>query len=182
MDNLSGKDAAFCIGNIVELGLEFDRKPGDWYGPSTMIQIFEKLNDKYKPFEKLEIISFPEGVLYQDKMELKINSGPNKSLIIFIGFRLGLEKVNPEYHPAILRLMRSKYFVGISGGQGDGALYFVGYQNFNELIFLDPHVTQKAVPKIEDLWQEHLSYHYPSPLKVKIEKINTSLAYGIFCV
>ena len=172
MDNFTGPAAAFSIANVVETGLEYDRKPGDWYGPSTMIQIFEELNKNYQPFGGLNIVAFPEGIIYQDKMNTKWNS-----MIIFVGFRLGLDKINTEYFPGILRLMRLKSFVGMSGGQGNGALYFVGYQN-KDLIFLDPHVTQASVPKIEELWTEHLSYHYPSIMKLALNKLNTSLAFG----
>ena len=143
MDNIAGAKAAFCIGNIVEAGLEYDRKPGDWYGPSTMIQIFEQLNDTYRPYSKdLEIIAFPEGVIYRDRIEKKaVKGGIWVPIILLVGFRLGLEKINTEYYAPLLRLMRIPAFVGISGGQGSGALYFVGYQK-SQLIFLDPHVTQ----------------------------------------
>ncbi len=183
MDNLSGPEAAFSIGNILEAGLEHNRLPGEWQGPSTMVQIFERLNETYKPFPDLVVVSFPEGVVYRDRIEAKAFLGGDKGkvwtpTVVLVGFRLGLDKINAEYYPALLRLMRSPRFVGISGGQGNGALYFVGNQGDHHLIFLDPHVTQKAVGRVEDLWAEHMSYHYHTPLKLPIGQLNTSLAYG----
>lgn len=175
MDNLNGKRAAFSIGNIVDQGLDHNRKPGDWYGPSTMIQICEQLNEKYKPFPDLKVISFPEGVICIETIGKKANS--TDSLLLLIGLRLGIKKVNAEYLPSIKRMIKLKYCVGINGGQGSAALYFVGIKD-ERLIFLDPHVTQEAVRNIEDLWVEHLSYHYPRPLLLPLEKINTSFAIG----
>ena len=164
--------------NIGEIGLKFGKKPGDWFGPIIMIQIFEILNDKYKPFPGLQIISFPEGSIYINKMEEKMKV--SETMIIFVGFRLGINRVNPEYHEVIKKIMKFPSFIGMSGGQGDGALYFIGYQG-NKLIFLDPHVTQVAIPQIENIWVEHMSFHYPTPLLLPMSKLNTCFSLG-FCV
>ena len=120
MDNLTGKDAAFSISNILEEGLNYDRKPGDWYGPSTMIQILEKLNTKYKPFPDLEIISFPESIIYIETIKNRISS-KYTPLIIFVGYRLGLKQINPEYFASIIRIMEFKNFMGINGAQGNNS-------------------------------------------------------------
>ena len=167
-------EGAFGIRNIVETGLIYNKKPGEWYGPLLMIQIFKQLNTKYKPFPLLDIITFLEGAIY-------INQIFNKTdpMIVFVGFRLGLKKINREYFEGIFRIMRIEGFIGISGGQEDGALYFVGYQN-DKLIFLDPHVTQQSINSIEELWTDHLSYHYPTPLLLPIEKMNTCFAIGFY--
>lgn len=178
MDNLIGKDAAFSISNILEEGLNYDRKPGDWYGPSTMIQILEKLNTKYKPFPDLEIISFPESIIYIETIKNRISS-KYTPLIIFVGYRLGLKQINPKYFASIIRIMEFKNFMGINGAQGNSALYFIGHQ-CGKLIYLDPHVTQRAIPKIEDLWVEHMSYHCPSTLMLPIGKLNTSFSMGFY--
>eukprot|EP00826_Nyctotherus_ovalis_P042059 TRINITY_DN4291_c0_g2_i1.p1 TRINITY_DN4291_c0_g2~~TRINITY_DN4291_c0_g2_i1.p1 ORF type:complete len:250 (+),score=8.45 TRINITY_DN4291_c0_g2_i1:454-1203(+) len=178
MDNLAGSNAAFSIGNIIEAGLSHRRKPGDWYGPSTMIQIFEQLNNKFSPFENLKVVAFAEGVVYTEVIEKKMSSNWC-SLILLIGFRLGLDHINKEYFPAILRLMQHKNFVGISGGHGSGALYIVGYKDKN-FVYLDPHTAQPAVPTVENLWAQHLSYHCRLPLFLEFSGMNTSFAAGRF--
>eukprot|EP00826_Nyctotherus_ovalis_P060810 TRINITY_DN857_c0_g1_i4.p2 TRINITY_DN857_c0_g1~~TRINITY_DN857_c0_g1_i4.p2 ORF type:complete len:122 (-),score=24.13 TRINITY_DN857_c0_g1_i4:59-424(-) len=108
MDNLNGKEAAFSIGNIVKAGLEHNKKPGDWYGPSTLIQICEQLNENYKPFSRLNIIAFPEGAIYTESVKEKMTS-TSDSLLLLIGLRLGIDKINPEYFPTISNLMKLKY-------------------------------------------------------------------------
>eukprot|EP00826_Nyctotherus_ovalis_P064929 TRINITY_DN9533_c0_g2_i1.p2 TRINITY_DN9533_c0_g2~~TRINITY_DN9533_c0_g2_i1.p2 ORF type:complete len:202 (-),score=27.21 TRINITY_DN9533_c0_g2_i1:267-872(-) len=177
MDNLIEAQAAFSIANIAETGVKYGRHPGEWYGPLIMMQIFEELNEKYKPFPGLEIVVFPEGVIYVDKLRKKFNS-KTKSVIVLVGFRLGLKRINSEYYPAIIRMMEMQNFIGMSGGQDDGALYFIGYQN-DRLIFLDPHVTQPAIPYLEDLWTDHLTYHYPTPLLLPVSRLNTCFAIGV---
>jgi len=188
LDNSYGQNAAFCISNMVEIGFRFGIKPKDWYGPSSVIQIFDELNEKYNPFRNLKTAAFPEGVLYKDELLFKgcgvVNPiNPEKewknSIIIFVGFRLGLETIGSENFNAILRLMDNQYFTGMVGGQGKGALYFVGYQD-KELIFLDPHVVQNAIGSVSELWTDHLTYHFNTPLRLPIEKLDTCVAYCIF--
>ncbi len=195
MDNLAGSEAAFSIGNIVEVGLKYGTKPKDWYGPSTVIQILDELNQKYAPFENIKTAAFPEGVIYKneilsratgvsvpeiDKMDPtapELRKRWKNAVVVMVGFRLGLDTVNPEHYPGIFRMFELPHTTGMVGGQGRGALYFVGYQE-RELIFLDPHVTQPAVPKVGDLWTEHLSYHFNTPLRLPVEKLDTCIAYG----
>ena len=192
MDNGSGSEAAFSIGNIVEVGIKYGIKPKDWYGPSSIIQILNELNDKHAPFTDFKTVAFPEGVIYKDVVLSKAcdiaeenvcvdkitEKNWKNSVAVLVGFRLGLDTINPEHHAAIFRLFDFPQFTGMVGGQGKGALYFVGYQD-KELIFLDPHVTQSAVPKVVDLWTKHLTYHYSTPLKLHIDKLDTCVAYGM---
>lgn len=70
----------------------------------------------------------------------------SKSLLVIIPLRLGLNFIQPEY----LECLKSVFTgfpsnVGIAGGKENMALYFVGLSN-NDLIYLDPHFVQKAVP------------------------------------
>ena len=83
MDNLANADAVFSIANIVETGLlKYMMTPGDWYGPSRMIQIFEHLNIKYNPFKDLNIISFPKGVIYIETIQKKLQKDSNSLIIL----------------------------------------------------------------------------------------------------
>ena len=179
MDNMNGSNAAFSIGNIVEEGFKYKMVPKDWYGPSIIMSILSKLNDAYKPFKDIETIIFTEGVIYQNRILSKISpKGEWKApLLVFIPFRLGLEAIPKENLPAIIRILDFPQCTGMIGGQGNAALYFIGHQNL-DLIFLDPHVTQQAVEKPEKIWAEHLSYHYSSPFKLSVEKLDTCICYG----
>jgi len=125
MDNLKGKDATFSIQNIIELGPHFGRNAGEWFGPSTIIQIFSKLNILYGNLPDLIISDFPEGVVFLDELysqayhekemnqnyeeDVKGNASNliwnNKSIILLLGFRLGIDYINIEYLEVIKRLM-----------------------------------------------------------------------------
>ena len=160
MDNLNGGEAAFSIGNIVEIGFRIGIKPKDWYGPSTVIQILDELNTKHVPFPGLATAAFPEGVIYKStilskacglsseglkKITGSLASYWKNATIVLVGFRVGLDAINPENYDAIFRMFNIPHCVGMVGGQGRGALYFVGYQD-HDLLFIDPHVTQAPLP------------------------------------
>ncbi len=152
MDNFAGADAAFSIGNMIELGLKYGVKLKDWYGPSTVIQIFDTLNKQYSPFPNLHTVAFPDGVIYKDAILAQAcDLHPEKTapttasdwkhaVIVMVGYRLGVDTIPPENYGNIFRMFDVPQCVGMVGGQGHGALYFLGYQD-GELIFLDPHVT-----------------------------------------
>lgn len=184
MDNLKGPEAAFSIGNIVEKGLKYNMMPKGWYGPSIITSILAELNSAYKPFKDFEIVTFPEGVIYQNEILQKAESGTGSAkskwitpLLIFVAFRLGLNSIDKDSYPAVIRLLDIPQCTGMIGGQGHGALYFIGHQG-SDLIFLDPHVAQTAVEKPETIWAEHLSYHYSTPLTLSIDKLDTCVSYG----
>ncbi len=155
MDNSNGEEAAFSIGNMVEVGLRYGIKPKDWYGPSTVIQIMDELNHKYAPFQNLRTVAFPEGVIYEDAILAKACDSPGDwkhAVIVMSGYRLGLDTIPPESYGGIFRVLDIPQCVGMVGGQGRGALYFVGYQG-RDLIFLDPHVTQVFLHRSIELAQ-----------------------------
>jgi len=180
MDNLKDSNAAFSIGNIVEKGLKYKMVPKDWYGPTIIVSILSELNNTYNPFKDFRTIVFGDGVIYKDRI-ISLNEAASvwsSSLLVLIAFRLGIKSVDPFNYEAIIRLLDIPQCTGMIGGQGKAALYFIGHQG-SHLIFLDPHVTQVAVEKVETLWAEHLSYHYSTPLKLSIDKIDTCICYGI---
>jgi hypothetical protein len=74
LDNEKGKGSPFSIQNIAEIGIKYDKKPGQWYGPATITNIFEELNDKYSPIRNLAVITFGDGVMYEEKILSKVVS------------------------------------------------------------------------------------------------------------
>ena len=96
-----------------------------------------------------------------------------KPLIMVIPLRLGLETFNTDYIPSIQKVFEMPQTLGIMGGKPKSSLYFIGYQD-NEVIYLDPHTTQKSSSKQE-------TYHCKTPLKLPISKIDPSMALGFLC-
>eukprot|EP00826_Nyctotherus_ovalis_P063715 TRINITY_DN9345_c0_g2_i7.p1 TRINITY_DN9345_c0_g2~~TRINITY_DN9345_c0_g2_i7.p1 ORF type:complete len:295 (-),score=64.41 TRINITY_DN9345_c0_g2_i7:193-1077(-) len=179
MDNLKDSEAAFSIGNVVEIGLlKYKMTPKNWYGPSIIASILSQLNNTHKPFKDLKTLVFTENTVYLDQLTSPDNF-KTTSLLVFVVFRLGLKSIDPSNYQEVIRLLDLPQCTGMIGGQVKGALYFVGHQD-NELIFLDPHVVQNAVEKLENLWAEHLSYHYSTPLKLAVDKVDTCICYGFY--
>ncbi|KAG2374376.1 hypothetical protein C9374_010946 [Naegleria lovaniensis] len=96
-----------------------------------------------------------------------------RPLIILIPLRLGLENFNTDYIPSIKKVFEIPQTLGIMGGKPKSSLYFIGYHD-NEVIYLDPHTTQKSSPKEE-------TYHCKTPLKIPVSKIDPSMALGFLC-
>jgi hypothetical protein len=66
------------------------------------------------------------------------------SFILFISLRLGLNKLEECYYDSIIDFFDLKNNIGMIGGKGTRALYFIGHTE-NKLIFLDPHYVQESV-------------------------------------
>jgi hypothetical protein len=84
-----------------------------------------------------------------------------KGATLLISVRLGLESISKEYFDSIRHIYKIPYNLGIIGGKKNSALYFIGeYQD--KLIYLDPHVNQKAV-KDAFILQTESEFHTYSP-------------------
>jgi hypothetical protein len=66
------------------------------------------------------------------------------SFLLFISLRLGLEKLEECYYDSIIDFFDFKNNIGMIGGKGSRALYFIGHTE-GQLIFLDPHYVQESV-------------------------------------
>lgn len=83
------------------------------------------------------------------------------SFILFISLRLGLNKLEECYYDSIIDFFDLKNNIGMIGGKGTRALYFIGHTE-NKLIFLDPHYVQESV----DLFNTTGSSDEKSKLKI----------------
>ena len=63
------------------------------------------------------------------------------SLLLIVPVRLGLDRLNAEYAPSLLKCLEMPQSVGIIGGRPNHAIYFFGHQG-DMLHGLDPHTTQ----------------------------------------
>lgn len=91
------------------------------------------------------------SIIIGDKSEL---SDQRRGLVVMIPRRLGIDGIHPQYHEAIKHIFQLKQSVGIIGGKPNSSYFFLGYQNDDQLIYLDPHVINPYVD---------LSDHYLDP-------------------
>lgn len=96
--------------------------------------------DKDKDKEKV----FIHDPLFNPPPSLKEEEWP-ASLLLLLPLRLGLDKFNPLYIPALKEFLRHRNSVGILGGQVNRAIYFVGYRG-DTLLGMDPHTVYKNPP------------------------------------
>lgn len=83
LDSKSGKDSPFSIKEITQIGNDlFQKIAGDWYGTNSISQVLKELNNKYKPYQDIEVCVFNDGIFF-------------KSDII----ELGTEVFDPAEHP-----------------------------------------------------------------------------------
>jgi len=171
-------DCDFSIHRIVQLGIQYDRTPGDWYGPETISFILKELLDNHKINIKIDIAK--ESMIIKEKLINFFNEN-NDSLLLLIPLRLGLNKVNEDYKNTIFKFLEFSQSVGFIGGRPAKSIYCVGHNN-SSLIYLDPHTTQKTVSN--DLYfptmNQLQSYHTLKPLYMNYNELDPSLALGFY--
>lgn len=79
---------------------------------------------------------------------------------IFVSVRHGLHSIEKEYHRSIKQFFKIPYNLGIIGGKANSAFYFVG-EHQERLIYLDPHLSQKAVENLSVLYQSGYESYDP---------------------
>ena len=103
------------------------------------------------------------------------------SLLLLLPLRLGLDKFNPAYIPAIKQFLRNRNSVGILGGQVNRAIYFVGYRG-NTLLGLDPHTVYKN-PSLSPPFpsKDHISQIHRQDLhELNFDLLDPSLALAFY--
>ena len=68
-----------------------DKRPGQWYGPQTILQALHACN---KTAKKIGFVVCFNGNVFLDKIERKIHKS---AVFVGIPLRLGLDNVNAEY-------------------------------------------------------------------------------------
>merc|ERR1711991_89994 len=64
--------------------------------------------------------------------------------LILLPLRLGLDKLNPIYFPALKEIFKFPQCQGIMGGKPSQSLFFLASQE-NHLFYLDPHEVQPSI-------------------------------------
>jgi hypothetical protein len=103
------------------------------------------------------------------------------SLLLLLPLRLGLDKFNPMYIPALKEFLRHRNSVGILGGQVNRAIYFVGYRG-NTLLGMDPHTVYKTPPLTAPFpSSEHLEQIHRNDLhELSFDLLDPSLALAFY--
>lgn len=172
----------FSIQNICKMALFSKKRPGEWFSDVLMSNIFSELNTQFNAIENTHIFHFNDGTIdekvilkecfeeveqsmEEDEEEKEIYEEDDNEIseiddklykfkkngIILVSVRLGLEKIGNEYIDSITHIFKLPYNLGIIGGKRNSALYFIG-ESANKLIYLDPHINQKAIKDKKELF------------------------------
>jgi len=177
-ENLLG--APFSLHSITNIGREFEKSPGDWYAPSTMCLAIQKFTEMYS-VPNLKSVVFMDCVMYKDQiLHMACEDRVWKyGILVLVPLMLGLRQIQPEYYEALKFFLEAKESVGVIGGKPKSALYLIGYQD-NNLIYLDPHLVQKACKNEQDLLNNLHTYMAESPRTISFQQAESSIALGFY--
>jgi len=99
--------------------------------------------------------------------------------VIIIPLRLGLTDVNIEYIDQLKLCFRLPQTLGCIGGKPNHAHYFIGYLENDELLYLDPHITQAHIDTT--VIADDTSYHCDRVNRMKFSGLDPSLALAFAC-
>lgn len=181
----------FSIKTICALGEIYNKYAGEWFSDVTMPQIYSAINNTFDIIPNCKIIHFQSIIEHktiisecfnevQPSMEyfqevLTFNNQQykfEKTGIIFVSVRLGINTISSEYHDAIKELFKCKYCIGIIGGKNSSAYYFIGF-NQNHFFYLDPHYAQECTQKIN-----LLTYCVNEVFQLSMNKMQTAFTVG----
>jgi len=211
------KSAPYSIHQIALMGESVDRKPiGTWFGPNTVAQAIRKLAH-YDQWNNLAVYVALDNTLVRDEVREaatrndKQSQLPNcdqqtvsgqyldsskpqdhvvgtwRPLLLFIPLRLGLSEINPVYIKGLKACFTFDQTLGVIGGRPNHALYMLGYVG-DEIVYLDPHVTQMNAPVNE--WCEKrtdeemtagATYHSSRGHRINIQQLDPSLSLCFLC-
>ena len=188
----------FSIQMHCHLGNLYNKFAGEWFSDVNICQNYRDLNDNLNIFPNLKIFSFvsefnlPEVLEKCFKVINNIDNNENnndiitinnksyffeKSGLIFISMRLGINKITFEYYSSIKQLFKCKECIGIIGGETNLAHYFIGYNDKGNLIYLDPHITRECVNELnkENIINDYLTKNI---LEISMNDMSTALSVG----
>ncbi|CAG9862759.1 unnamed protein product [Phyllotreta striolata] len=188
------RQAPYSIHQIALMGASLGKAVGQWFGPNTVAQVLKKLV-KYDEWSKLTIhVALDNTVVVSDIIELCLTKnkldGANltktdwKPLLLIVPLRLGLTEINPIYISGIQKCFQFKQSLGVIGGKPNVALYFIGCVG-KEVIYLDPHHTQKTCTVDDKMTDEQIeadsTYHCKYASRINILRMDPSVAMCFFC-
>ncbi|ETV94949.1 hypothetical protein H310_11591 [Aphanomyces invadans] len=219
VDSPSSK-CTFGLHRMVQVGMQYDMLPGEWYGPTTAAQVLRDLVNEETDIGNLNLRMYvpQDGVIYTDEVnklcitsfvkpaaaaatclnsnssssfydplfnlpQVDVAAGWTHSLLILVPLRLGLEKINTTYIPALTAFFSFPQSVGIIGGKRGHSVYFVGARG-HQFHILDPH-TVHPTPDADDAAFPTATHartiHSTDHLVMEVDYIDPSLALGFLC-
>ncbi|CAK3969140.1 cysteine protease atg4 [Lecanosticta acicola] len=174
-------EAPFSIHKFVEHGAQACGKyPGEWFGPNATARCIRALTDKYHEAGIRVYARHNDGDVYVDSLiataTQKDADDKFQPTLIVLGIRLGIEKVTPAYHAALMASLELPQSVGIAGGRPSSSHYFLGHQGDN-FFYLDPHTTRPMLspqPSAEDIE----SCHTRRIRKLSLTEMDPSMLLG----
>ncbi|EQC26596.1 hypothetical protein SDRG_15536 [Saprolegnia diclina VS20] len=205
-------DCAFAIHHMVAVGMKYDMLPGEWYGPTTAAQVLRDLVNApinsnncnmcmYVPqdgviyteeINKLcvtawaqPVIATATDVLYDPLLNpptIDTSAAWSKSVFILVPLRLGLDKLNETYIPALTEVFELPQSLGIIGGKRGHSVYFVGARG-HQFHILDPHTVHPTteVDASFPTATHARTVHSTDHLVMEVDYIDPSLAVGFYC-
>ncbi|GLE05100.1 hypothetical protein PINS_up014084 [Pythium insidiosum] len=203
-------ECRFGLHHLVQLGLQYDKLPGEWYGPTTAAQVLRDLVNRQSQDAGGSLVMYvpQEGVVYSDDVQRLVvshleDSDSAKTMetapaVVDESPAFFDPLLNPpkdeaekEWSRALLVLLplrlgldslNESYSVGIIGGKKGHSVYFVGTYE-QSLLLMDPHDVQPAAELNAAFpTATHLrTMHPPHPLVMNTQSIDPSMALGFLC-
>ncbi|XP_014487949.1 PREDICTED: cysteine protease ATG4B [Dinoponera quadriceps] len=192
--------AAFSIHQIALMGASEGKEVGQWFGPNTIAQVLKKLV-VYDEWSSLTIhVALDNTLVINDILrQCNVEGGVTaeadgetplkapsqwKPLLLLIPLRLGLSEINPVYINGLKAAFKISQSLGVIGGKPNLALYFIGCVG-DEVIFLDPHTTQRSGSVENKIYEEEIemdaTYHCKLASRIPITGMDPSVALCFFC-
>ncbi|XP_029165782.1 cysteine protease ATG4B isoform X1 [Nylanderia fulva] len=192
--------AAFSIHQIALMGASEGKEVGQWFGPNTIAQVLKKLV-VYDEWSSITIhVALDNTLIINDILkQCRVEGGTTaeidgetplkapsqwKPLLLLIPLRLGLNEINPIYINGLKTSFKFTQSLGVIGGKPNLALYFIGCVG-DEVIYLDPHTTQKSGSVERKMNEEEsemdTTYHCKSASRIPITGMDPSVALCFFC-
>ncbi|SCV00059.1 LAME_0G07272g1_1 [Lachancea meyersii CBS 8951] len=172
--------APFSLHNFVKEGAKLSHKPpGEWFGPSATSRSIQSLVHGFPAcgIDKC-VISTDSADVYEEDMEPIFAKDPNTVVLLLLGVKLGLSKVNARYWDDIRHILKSPHSVGIAGGRPSSSLYFFGYQD-EYLFYLDPHTSQLDLSSLDSSQEKFNSVHSQRFNKIHFSDLDPSMLIGV---
>ncbi|CAF1236077.1 unnamed protein product [Adineta ricciae] len=187
------RHSTYSIHQIVLMGNSEGKSIGQWFGPNTIAQVLRRIASNEFDKQVYVHVAMDNTLILDEIRKLcQINSQrPNltkksndsqttwKPLVIIIPLRLGLNDVNTEYIEQLKFCFRLPQTLGFIGGKPNHAHYFIGYVETDDLLYLDPHVTQAHVDT--NAMSNDSSYHCDKLNRMKFTGLDPSLALAFAC-
>ena len=185
---------------VINASKNLNKKPGNWFRPTTFLFTLEKLTKSFKNLKTITIIEnviilknllksvFSENTLKSQNLStikkslnfLKTQKWENK-LILSISTLLGFNKVDRRYKFFLDRFLRVKSNFGVLGGFESSAYFIIGGDNCDNYFYLDPHYVKESrnFEKMKD-FEILEDFFQKSVFSIKFDKLSNSVSFVFF--